>query len=527
MAEILKPSTRDFKRVRRGASRVLLFAGVFALMWVAFRTDAGPTSSAHIPDEEPYPPGPWWRDAEAINRVVFSAAHILISHAGARFDSGPYWVPAHPNLRTAQAAMARCSELSALARRSPDQFASLAARFSDDAATAPFGGALGVARGNTLPPELIDALGRLKPSEVSLPVRSDLGCHVVRSLELPEKQQLSARHVLIAHRDVPAASEIAVRRSRDEALALARDLHHQLSEHPERFDGMAAELSDAADAERNGDLGTWSTYEAGASSLLLHAISLAKVGEIAPLVEDHAGFHIALRTEPLPRPQYEAAFIAVAHGQAQHAAIDQPVRSAEEALQLAAAVAQKWRTHPDDYAALRAQHCDAWLCALSELQWQNGRVPPPFSLSDPIGPIVRELAEGQVALQPVAIPNAAVVVMRRAPKNAAHEQVLLSLPRPRLELEDAFATASNTELAVYLQAFELVAKAKLELSDSESERVGFVFASLRERLGPLTPQLRLEAVRDADRQLATLLGEQRHAQLTRLKNTWFERMFNR
>lgn len=62
-------------------------------------------------------------------------------------------------------------------------FAALAAKYSDDFGSKQSGGDLGVTRGETFPQPFEQALATLKPGEVSAPVRTDAGFHLVKLLD--------------------------------------------------------------------------------------------------------------------------------------------------------------------------------------------------------------------------------------------------------------------------------------------------------------------------------------------------------
>ncbi len=62
-------------------------------------------------------------------------------------------------------------------------FTALAARYSDDFGSKQSGGDLGVTHGETFPEPFEQALATLKPGEVSAPVRTDAGFHLVKLLD--------------------------------------------------------------------------------------------------------------------------------------------------------------------------------------------------------------------------------------------------------------------------------------------------------------------------------------------------------
>ena len=70
-------------------------------------------------------------------------------------------------------------------------FAQLAAELSEDEATKTRGGDLGYFGEARMPPEFIEAVSKLQPGETSQPLRSHLGFHLVRMLEMKPAHDLS------------------------------------------------------------------------------------------------------------------------------------------------------------------------------------------------------------------------------------------------------------------------------------------------------------------------------------------------
>ena len=79
-------------------------------------------------------------------------------------------------------------KLAAQARQSPDQFAALARQYSQDPGSAPKGGDLGYfARGQMVGP-FEDAAFALRPGQISDPVQTDFGWHVIRLTDVRPAQ---------------------------------------------------------------------------------------------------------------------------------------------------------------------------------------------------------------------------------------------------------------------------------------------------------------------------------------------------
>jgi peptidyl-prolyl cis-trans isomerase D len=65
-----------------------------------------------------------------------------------------------------------------------EDFAALAKEFSEDAGSAGSGGDLGFSAGDAFPPEFEEALAALEPGQLSAPVQTDAGWHLIKLLEL-------------------------------------------------------------------------------------------------------------------------------------------------------------------------------------------------------------------------------------------------------------------------------------------------------------------------------------------------------
>jgi peptidyl-prolyl cis-trans isomerase SurA len=121
--------------------------------------------------------------------VEYNLGHILVA------------VPASATPEQAQERVARAQGVYERARRGED-FAQLAISYSD-AGTALEGGALGWRKGDQLPSFAADAIPRLKPGEVTEPIRTPSGLHIFKLVEARGVtgstlvSQVHARHILL------------------------------------------------------------------------------------------------------------------------------------------------------------------------------------------------------------------------------------------------------------------------------------------------------------------------------------------
>lgn len=108
----------------------------------------------------------------------------------------------------------------------------------------------------------------------------------------PEK--VSASHILIPYAGAANAAE-DVTRTKDEARALAEDLHAQVVAEPSKFAELAQEHSSCPSAAEGGDLGEFS-FETMSKPFSEAAFAL-EVGAISDVVETEFGFHVIQRTQ--------------------------------------------------------------------------------------------------------------------------------------------------------------------------------------------------------------------------------------
>lgn len=141
------------------------------------RLSAGDLDQGYQPTEEDLKRA---YDEEAARYVIPEkrrASHILIS------------LPAQPGEDQSKEALAKIQDIAKQARAGSD-FGGLAKKHSADSVTAAQGGDLGEVRRGVLPKELEDAVYALKSGEVSQPVRSTYGYHLVKlTAHTPEQRK--------------------------------------------------------------------------------------------------------------------------------------------------------------------------------------------------------------------------------------------------------------------------------------------------------------------------------------------------
>lgn len=212
---------------------------------------------------------------------------------------------AAPSASDTASARARADSLRALIASGERSFEEVAEEASDDSTTASEGGQLGsVARGQ-LVPALDEAIFSLSPGEVSFPILSPAGFHLLQ-VHARSGDTAQARHLLLA-------------------LRLSRDAEDALFDRLDRLEGVALTqgLEAAADSvgapiRRAVTLTRGFDFVPGAGSLGVAvdwAFDPANVpGDVSEFFENRSGFHIVELVERTPegtfalnevRPQIE------------------------------------------------------------------------------------------------------------------------------------------------------------------------------------------------------------------------------
>lgn len=123
------------------------------------------------------------------------------------------------------------------ALRTGADFGTLARRYSDDVGSREQGGELGYFRRGQMVPEFEAVAFRLRPGQVSVPVRSPFGFHVIQ-VQRSDPAEVQARHILVA----PKITEANVSAARTLADSIAR-----LARGGASFDSLARRYHDPSE----------------------------------------------------------------------------------------------------------------------------------------------------------------------------------------------------------------------------------------------------------------------------------------
>lgn len=218
---------------------------------------------------------------------MLNAAHILIQHTESSRAGDDI-------TRTKQEALKLATEVSRLAKAEGADFAALAAKYSDGP-SAPRGGDLGNFAPDRMVAPFSAATMKLKIGDVSDPVESQFGYHVILRKDLVE--DLHASHILIQHVKSRGVGP-DIKLTREEALALATELAQKARAEGADFAKLASSHSQCPSARDGGNLGVFPPGQ------MIPEFSAAtaqlEMGAISDPVETDFGFHVILR-KPLPR----------------------------------------------------------------------------------------------------------------------------------------------------------------------------------------------------------------------------------
>jgi peptidyl-prolyl cis-trans isomerase SurA len=207
------------------------------------------------------------------DRAEYNLAHILVR------------VPEGASPERIRQARERADQAAAEVRRG-EAFARVAASYSD-APDALQGGALGWRSHERLPELFADALAKMKPGDISEPLRSPAGFHIVQLVERrgagaeAAVVQTRLRHILL--RTNEAVSEAEARRK-------LLDLRERIVIGGADFADLARTNSDDGTAARGGDL-DW-VYPGDTVPEFERAYQELKVGEVSQPVRTPFGYHL-------------------------------------------------------------------------------------------------------------------------------------------------------------------------------------------------------------------------------------------
>ena len=212
-----------------------------------------------------------------------SAAHILIMHKDSQR------APAEIT-RSRQEALALAQQVAKEAKTKDADFAALAKKYSDGP-SGPRGGSLGNFEPDRMVKPFSDATMKLAIGEVSDPVETAFGYHVIRRQKVKVIPKAGAKHILVQYRGSMRAPA-SITRTKKEAHARIQECLKR-SEAGEAFEDLAREYSDGPSGPSGGDLGEFP--EGVMAPAFDTAVFSCEVGKVTGIVETPFGSHIIYR----------------------------------------------------------------------------------------------------------------------------------------------------------------------------------------------------------------------------------------
>lgn len=504
-----------------------LFMSLLLALACSERPNPAPAQAAATPPRVEYYPRARWRlgDPAQLDKVIIWASHIQIRHAEVQSPLVAFtltrWHAAAPASRRSKADAHALAQFIALeAQRAPARFADLARRYSEDEATSRLGGTLGglTATHFAFPPEVLDAFVETPSGGVSRVVETDEGYHVLLRHAPPPEETVSGRRIVIRYAGADGLLPLGVpptQRTRAQASELAQSLHAQLLRAPERFAEMVRSHSEHPDAARDGDMGSWSTWEPTHQAREVALLQGLKVGELGAPLDTAYGFQILLRTAPPPRPEY--AMEAIRLGFDAELA-DEIEGSKASALQHARQLIEVIRADPSQFSNFQSRYCCRGVQVLLDGRDELGRLTAALSAS----------AVGELGPEPIDDIGSYVIAKRVSPPPRAQRPLAtFDIPSPEhIDLPSLLrSSAGDTALgSVHVSAIEQELRATQGLSPIEA-------AAMREFAAVLDastdPDERVELYQRFQESMKTLLGGGRYEPYLEAFYAYFERIYLR
>ena len=282
------------------------------------------------------------KPAKEPSRVA--AAHILIAYKGSP-------AIAADSTRTKEEALQRAKEIVAKARMPEVRWEQVVKEYSEDPRAIENGGKIGVFQRADLGPaftDVGDALFSMEVGQISDPIESPFGFHVLTRLEIVE---FAASHILIAYKGSQAAKADTTR-TKEEALKLTEEIYAKALEPGADFTELAKTYSEGPTSTRGGSLGIFPSGKMHPA--FERALVDMKVGDVEGPVETPFGYHVIRRDKIM---RVGASHVLVAYGGATRASPD-VTRTKEEAQALAAQIVEEARKVGANFADLAKKYSD-------------------------------------------------------------------------------------------------------------------------------------------------------------------------
>ena len=387
-----------------------------------------------------YPRGHW----RLANPMDLTHVPLWISHILIRFKGVNPFVPFHQGwaestipTRSREEAKEIAAEVFERARANPDGFAALAREVSEDEPTASLGGSWSGIDASALTRDsaILDAIATMAPGEISRPIATRYGIHILMRRERPAFDVVSGRFVVIPYSPGPNclanATSAGCSHPKTEILSEAETLISRIRRSGGSLDAKTTELVPE-------NTGTWTTWDAGELSRERELLAQLKVGEIGRPFESERGIKILQRTAPQVGPEYRVEVIQVRY----FAGLPPEHRySRESRRKLIESILGTLEMGADRFQEFRTIHC----CNDVRV-WRVGRDATELTNS------VAAVRDGAIAHEVVENDSSFLIVRRVSMTPGPRPVEPPQLPRPeKIDILGAVKTYSGTGIQAELR----------------------------------------------------------------------------
>jgi hypothetical protein len=413
----------------------------------------------------PYPKAHWRVASPLIlDRVVLWPSIILVRHRGS--DQGapfsPIWnvEPPPPN-RTREEALAIARSVAEKANADPGRFPRLAQEYSEDVATAAQGGALGPMAVGELSAgggQVLDALAGTPQGGVTRVVETSHGFEVFLRRRPAPLESVAGQVAIVPYDGAGTTFEGPAHpgRTHAEARTLAHRAIEEARTNPASFERFVAAFPSARGVTVGGNIGQWTTQEAGAWAREREQLAALPIGGLTEPLEVPSGVAVLRRT-PADFPVYAMRVVQLPFAEG---VAPTDTRSQDSTMRLARSIAHALTRDPSQLEAFQKQYC-----CLTVERWTEGRRPHDFIVA------VASLHSGAVLAEPLVYGTSIVVGERVEPSTAPSP--LFDLPDPQVADAAEFSamgfTGSGVQAAIRGLGDE--AGTKLGLSPADAQRL--------------------------------------------------------
>lgn len=226
------------------------------------------------------------RKAYARLQEVIRASHILIQF--------PQNATSNDSLIVLKMALKVKSEL-----ESGKDFSTLAIDYSDDPSAKQNKGDLGYFTALQMVQPFEDAAYTMKPGEVSNPVLTNFGYHVIKVQDRqPNPGQVQVSHILVRiDESNPNGEDLAKRK--------INDIYTQIQKESTVWEEIVSNFSEDPGSSNKGGLLPWFSVGSMIPEFEMAAFSMTEIGEVSPPVRTQYGYHILRLEEKKPVESFE------------------------------------------------------------------------------------------------------------------------------------------------------------------------------------------------------------------------------